>query len=697
MDANETFAVDHSALKTAQIEDDEQDDCWVEQRKNLGNVFAAVSKSSAPMKKAAMQVFVRVRPTTNPHSEDICIVQPEETIEDESGNVKQYPTQIQTATKHFEFSGIFTPSSSQEDVYRSTLDGYIDGLRAGKSALVFCYGRTNTGKTHTVTGTLEDPVQWGLIPRALKDLLPSTISYFEIYNEQVYDLLGKVSSFNQPTSAKLGPLLRNVSSHLIDNMDSAMSYLHAAHQTRRSASNNVNARSSRSHALCRLELPNGAVLWIVDLAGSEKATPGMRLKESIYINRSLSTLNRCFLALKNQKPLPYRDSKLTHILGQHWKSCDGCRTTLIVNLTLDDASSASQVLEYASIAAKAQTVPSRLTNTSRVAYDLNGRRRIVQSIKQVVQMLSPRRNVKETKSTLDYSVTKGTATSMGSNVSTVRKELDSDHSDDDHSSPGDKKRIADMLEVVQDCEEEMNRLRETHHVEFDQLKMEYETKLETVKNEAAAEIARLGQELAHRGDELKAQQEDIEALEELLDRVNEEKASTRDELGRKEAQLLDMERQLESLSHELAESRSQVMEFQAISAEEQHDLKDTPNMSPGKENAGRAQSNTVRESNVSCGDVVTKISLDEDDQIENAGRAQSNVVRESNESSFGDAVKKNTVDEGDQIELLATFKPPARKVRCDPLTGKYLRPRGRAPSGALNWDEDRGAWRMSMA
>lgn len=62
---------------------------------------------------------------------------------------------------------MFGPTSSQEDVYRSTTEPLVDGLWMGRNGLLFAYGVTNAGKTYTIMGTEDNP---GLLPRALEDV-----------------------------------------------------------------------------------------------------------------------------------------------------------------------------------------------------------------------------------------------------------------------------------------------------------------------------------------------------------------------------------------------------------------------------------------------------------------------------------------------------------------------------------------------
>lgn len=107
----------------------------------------------------------------------------------------------------------------------------------------------------------------------------------------------------------------------------------------------MNAQSSRSHSIFTLHLKarnsaEGIVLKgalnLVDLAGSERldrsGATGARMKETLAINKSLSSLTDVFVAIANkQAHIPYRNSKLTHLL-QPCLSGDG-KALMMVNLS----------------------------------------------------------------------------------------------------------------------------------------------------------------------------------------------------------------------------------------------------------------------------------------------------------------------------------------------------------------------------
>ncbi|XP_078505703.1 kinesin-like protein KIF16B isoform X1 [Lissotriton helveticus] len=247
--------------------------------------------------------------------------------------------------------------ASQEMVFRNLGTDVLTSAFEGYNACVFAYGQTGSGKSYTMMG---NPGDSGLIPRICEGLFSriaettrwgdasfrTEVSYLEIYNERVRDLLRRKSSktFNLRVREhpKEGPYVEDLSKHLVQNYGDVEELMDAGNINRTTAATGMNDVSSRSHAIFTInftqakfdaEMPCETVskIHLVDLAGSERAdatgATGVRLKEGGNINKSLVTLGNVISALadlsldagntlarKKQVFVPYRDSVLTWLL-----------------------------------------------------------------------------------------------------------------------------------------------------------------------------------------------------------------------------------------------------------------------------------------------------------------------------------------------------------------------------------------------
>lgn len=240
--------------------------------------------------------------------------------------------------KHdFSFDQVFHPKSRQEDIFelvspmiQSALDGY--------NVCIFAYGQTGSGKTFTMDG-VDSSI--GIIPRTV-DLLFETVrsykslgwdykinvTFLEIYNEQLFDLLSNESkemeirmvSAKNPTEIYVS----NITEIMVESADHLRQLMAVAKSNRATASTVGNERSSRSHAVTRMQLIGShstkqeicvGTINLVDLAGSESPKTSVRMEETKKINKSLSELTNVIMALlQRQEHIPYRNSKLTHLL-----------------------------------------------------------------------------------------------------------------------------------------------------------------------------------------------------------------------------------------------------------------------------------------------------------------------------------------------------------------------------------------------
>jgi len=265
--------------------------------------------------------------------------------------------------RQYAFDYAFGPETKQQKVYESTTQFLIDGVLNGYNATVFAYGATGAGKTFTMLGSESEP---GIMVLTLRDLFsqcrnvendPSsgikykvTISYLEVYNELIRDLLTPSSSefLDLREDPIKGPTVAGLSEVTTSSTDEVMRLLQKGNKRRTQEATAANAESSRSHAVLQVSVERRdsapgvdnvkvqvGKLSMIDLAGSERASVtknrGMRLIEGANINRSLLALGNCINALGkkggNGAYIPYRDSKLTRLLKD---SLGGnCRTVMI--------------------------------------------------------------------------------------------------------------------------------------------------------------------------------------------------------------------------------------------------------------------------------------------------------------------------------------------------------------------------------
>ncbi|XP_053132475.1 kinesin-like protein KIF19 [Hemicordylus capensis] len=247
--------------------------------------------------------------------------------------------------KMFIFDMVFGHRATQEEVYASTTKNLIEGVISGYNATVFAYGPTGAGKTYTMLGTGADP---GIYIRMLNDLFRAIeatsgdmnysvcMSYLEIYNEVIRDLLNPSSGFLELREDSKGSIqIAGITEVSTTNAPEIMHLLTKGNKERTQEPTAANKTSSRSHAVLQVTVKqtsrvkdiNEEVrvgrLFMVDLAGSERAAQtqnrGKRMKEGAHINRSLLALGNCINALSEKgssraQYVNFRDSKLTRLL-----------------------------------------------------------------------------------------------------------------------------------------------------------------------------------------------------------------------------------------------------------------------------------------------------------------------------------------------------------------------------------------------
>lgn len=337
----------------------------------------------------------------------------------EKKNKKDILRRNRSREKRYAFDYAFGPNTNSETVYRNTTEFLIDGVLDGYNATVFAYGATGAGKTYTMLGTDTQP---GIMFQTLKQLFDRTnaieqdsaagkeykvsLSYLEVYNELIRDLLTSSSDYLDLREDPIkGPTVSGISEISVDSPEHVMRLLQQGNKRRTQEPTAANQESSRSHAVLQIVIEQRDTapgveqavkigkLSMIDLAGSERASNtqnrGIRLIEGANINRSLLALGNCINALGEKKGrggyIPYRDSKLTRLLKD---SLGGsCRTVMITNVSPASFHFEETInsLKYANRAKNIKTNVKR--NVLNVKYHISEYVSLIKGLKSEISLL----------------------------------------------------------------------------------------------------------------------------------------------------------------------------------------------------------------------------------------------------------------------------------------------------------------------
>ncbi|KAL0634594.1 hypothetical protein Q9L58_006481 [Maublancomyces gigas] len=288
-----------------------------------------------------VRIIARVRPLLNGEINKDVVVHAEGTT------ISMPNPKNENENFTFPFNAVHNMESSQTHLF-AEVSSTVKHLFGGNDVTIFAYGATGSGKTYTMRGEGAS-TERGIIPRLLaaiyrrgtelerktvgKTTMIATMSYYEIYNDKVFDL------FVSPDKRTLSglPLRDNGGKTVVvglveKEIKTAMEFekLYSKANTNRSTSaTKLNAHSSRSHAIvcvrvattnCETGERRAGTISCIDLAGSEDnrrtANDKERMTESASINKSLFVLAQCVEAMtKKQNRIPYRESKMTRILS----------------------------------------------------------------------------------------------------------------------------------------------------------------------------------------------------------------------------------------------------------------------------------------------------------------------------------------------------------------------------------------------
>jgi kinesin family protein 14 len=377
-------------------------------------------------------VGIRIRPLSKKE-----IIQGQKNIIQVSDNYKKIAINDPASKQlhQFESDICFTDNnSSQANVFDCIGTPLISRAFEGFNVSLFAYGQTGSGKTYSMIGSPQDE---GIIPRFIKSLFHKIstqkdaktqfqceISYYEIYNEKVYDLLNRssnetgqqqqmnnrFSNLNNDqirTNLKVredpdtGPYIENLLKISCENANDVLLWFDIGNKRRATACTNTNDKSSRSHSIFQINLKQiknesdgvdvssksklqilTSKINLIDLAGSERINnlqnhhqqhSSSRFKESTSINKSLLTLGKiiCILSERSQNliHLPYRESELTWLLKE---SLGGNAKTAMLATIHPSSQFLDETLSTLRYATKTACIKnSAMLNRGDLKYDLN--------------------------------------------------------------------------------------------------------------------------------------------------------------------------------------------------------------------------------------------------------------------------------------------------------------------------------------
>uniref|UniRef100_A0A2K5KJH5 Kinesin family member 13A n=1 Tax=Cercocebus atys TaxID=9531 RepID=A0A2K5KJH5_CERAT len=296
-----------------------------------------------------------------------------------------------------------TKYAGQEVVFKCLGEGILEKAFQGYNACIFAYGQTGSGKSFSMMGHAE---QLGLIPRLCCALFKRIsleqnesqtfkveVSYMEIYNEKVRDLLdpkGSRQSLKVREHKVLGPYVDGLSQLAVTSFEDIESLMSEGNKSRTVAATNMNEESSRSHAVFNIIITQ--TLYDLQTPGrrsrkviSKTGAAGERLKEGSNINKSLTTLGLVISSLADQaagkgknKFVPYRDSVLTWLLKDNLGGNSQTSMIATISPAADNYEETLSTLRYADRA-------KRIVNHAVVNEDPNAK--VIRELREEVEKL----------------------------------------------------------------------------------------------------------------------------------------------------------------------------------------------------------------------------------------------------------------------------------------------------------------------
>eukprot|EP00735_Rhodelphis_limneticus_P011034 TRINITY_DN4082_c0_g1::TRINITY_DN4082_c0_g1_i1::g.11857::m.11857 TRINITY_DN4082_c0_g1::TRINITY_DN4082_c0_g1_i1::g.11857 ORF type:complete len:795 (+),score=255.95,sp/P46871/KRP95_STRPU/50.96/0.0,Kinesin/PF00225.18/3.6e-119,Kinesin/PF00225.18/3.8e+03,Kinesin/PF00225.18/3.3e+03,PIF1/PF05970.9/0.082,PIF1/PF05970.9/6.8e+03 TRINITY_DN4082_c0_g1_i1:33-2387(+) len=331
-----------------------------------------------------VKVVVRCRPMNESETTKSCECVVE--MDTKLGQVYLKRTNVNEPGRTYPFDQVYNWDAKQKDIYNETAYPIVNSVMEGYNGTIFAYGQTGTGKTHTMEGK-NTPEDRGIIPNSFYHVFDAIqslsdrkfmvrVSFLEIYNEHVRDLLAKEpkNSLEIKENPDTGVFVKDLTTFCVNCVEEIELVMNSGKKNRATGATLMNQDSSRSHSIFSMTIESCQVgvdqqqhirvgkLNLVDLAGSERQSKtgatGNTFREATKINLSLTALGNVISALvSGQDHIPYRNSKLTRLLQD---SLGGnTKTVMIANIGPADYNydETASTLRYASSAKDIRNKP----------------------------------------------------------------------------------------------------------------------------------------------------------------------------------------------------------------------------------------------------------------------------------------------------------------------------------------------------
>lgn len=210
----------------------------------------------------SVQVAIRVRPLVPTEISKGC-----KDVFEIYSDINQI--KIKDSEKAFTYNYVFGPHTSQQDVYNKSVKQMIENLFNGYNVTVLAYGQTGSGKTHTMGTTYSGEGDMGVIPRAVTEIfnlvkdsflfdVTVSVSFMELYQETLYDLLAGRSReqcvLDIREDPSKGVIIPGLTQIPVQDTKTVFEALVRGSSTRATGATNMNAQSSRSHAIFTMNM-----------------------------------------------------------------------------------------------------------------------------------------------------------------------------------------------------------------------------------------------------------------------------------------------------------------------------------------------------------------------------------------------------------------------------------------------------------